>query len=238
MTALLIVQARMGSSRFPGKSLAEIEGRPILWHQFRQLAHCRHETTAVLATTVSALDNPLAAYGESQGWNVFRGDEDDVLARYHDAAVAFGAAADTVVVRLTGDDILPDPRLIDAALDLHDAFKGKFDCVFTADDDSLPYGIDHESYVFSALERAHREAADADDREHVTPYIRRNSAMFPQVEITVSETIPGPPLSIDTPADLERTRELLKRLNARGSGPHRIADIVEAAAALDVGDPR
>ena len=114
----------MGPTRFPGKSLAEIAGKPILWYLFRQLSFCRHEVTSILATTDQAEDDPLAAYGESQGWNIFRGSADDVLGRYHDAAVAYGAGPGTVIVRITGDDIFPDPHLIDAALDLHQAFRG------------------------------------------------------------------------------------------------------------------
>ena len=193
MAALIIVQARMGSSRFPGKSLAELKGKPILWYLFRQLSYCRNEVTPILATTDRERDDPLAGWGWKNRIKVFRGSEDDVLGRYRDTARAFGAEDETPIVRLAGDDIFPDPRLIDAALDLLASFKGRIDCVFTPVDETLPASVYVESYLFSALARAHGEATDPSDREHVTPFIRRNVEMFPRLEIAATPPMSGYP---------------------------------------------
>ena len=227
--ALVIVQARMGSSRFPGKSLAEIEGRPILWYLFRQLSFCGVPILPILATTDQPLDDPLAAYAHSQGWKVFRGSEGDVLARYHDAALAFGATDKTVIVRVTGDDIFPDPHLIDAAMSLHESFRGLVDCVLTAEDGNLPYGAYVESYTFRALEKAHREAVDPADREHVSLYIKRNRDTFPRVEISVSRPLGGLPLSIDSSLGLQRAKATLSAL---GDHPLLLSDVAQANMAL------
>jgi spore coat polysaccharide biosynthesis protein SpsF len=217
----------MGSRRFPGKSLAEIEGRPILWYLFRQLGFVRG-ARAVLATSDVAADDALAEYGRGQGWAVFRGSEADVLARYHGAAAAHGARPETAIVRVTGDDIHPDPNLIEAALALHRAFAGGIAAVIT-DPDALPYGVYVQSCTFAALDRAHLEASDPADREHVFPYILRHPEQFPRLTIAPSQRIPGPALSIDTPDDLERNRRLLARL-AAATPPYTTADLLAAAA--------
>ena len=227
-TDLIIVQARMGSRRFPGKSLAEIEGRPILWYLFRQLSFVRG-ARAILATGDGAADDRLADYGRTQGWAVFRGSEADVLGRYHGAAGAAGARPETVIVRITGDDIHPDPNLIEAALALHRAFAGRIAAVITAAD-AMPYGVYVQSCSFAALARAHREATAPDDREHVFPYILRNPDIFPRLVIAPSQPIEGPALSIDTPDDLERNRRLIGSL-ATIALPYTTADLLAAAGA-------
>lgn len=221
----------MGSTRFPGKSLAEIDGRPILWYLFRQLGFCRLLERRILATSDRPQDEPLAIYAASQGWDCFRGAEADVLLRYHDAAAAFGADGQTVIVRVTGDDIWPDPYLIDAALNLHASLGDLVDAVFTADDGHLPYGAYVETYRFSALRRAHLEAREPYDREHVSPYIKREVDRFPRAEIAISGELAAPPLSIDTPEDLRRNAALLARLAATTEPPYRIHHVVAAAAA-------
>lgn len=233
MRAFAIVQARMGSSRFPGKSMAEIDGYPILWYLFRQLDYCRLLDRRILATSDQTLDDVLADYATKQGWDVFRGSESDVLARYNGAAKAFGAEPDTVIVRVTGDDIWPDPYLIDAAINLHKAFAGLIDCVFTPDSSSLPYGVYVESFNFDTLSRATQEASDPADREHVAPFIRRNHEKFPRLEIGINRSFPAVPLSIDTPDDLERNALMLRHLEATGTPPFGLADILAAADHLE-----
>lgn len=233
MAALIIVQARMGSSRFPGKSLALLKGRPILWYLFRQLSFCRNEVTSILATTDRRRDDPLAGWGWKKGIKVFRGSEDDVLGRYHAAALAFGAEDGTPIVRVAGDDIFPDPRLIDAALDLLAAFKGRIDCVFTPVDETLPASVYVESYLFSALARAHGEATDPSDREHVTPFIRRNVEMFPRIEIQAVPPCPGIQISIDRPEDLELNRKVLNRLQSFATPPYSVADLLKATEGIE-----
>ena len=231
--AYVVIQARMGSSRFPGKSLAEIAGKPILWYLFRQLAFCRTIDDVVLATTASPIDDPLAAYGENQNWRVFRGSEDDVLDRYYRAMMSLGASPDAAVVRLTGDDILTDPNIVDAAVSMYRSLEGYVSFVTTDRSDRLPYGAQVELCSFAALSRAHAEGQSAEEREHVFPYIRNNPDMFPASELIVPAALPQASLSIDDPADLARNEMLINEMLLTTEAPFHLHDILNAAQALN-----
>lgn len=222
----------MGSARFPGKSLALLDGVPILWHLFRQLSFCRLVDRRILATTESPVDDALARYGAQEGWDVFRGSETDVLARYHGAATAFGAEAETAIVRCTGDDIWPDPGLIDALIATYESLMGRIDCVCTDRGDRLPYGADLELWPMRVLERAHREATTAYDREHVSPYILRDAKRFPRVELVPSVKLDGVSLSIDRVEDLERNARLLAAMKTIAEPPYRLAHVLAASERL------
>lgn len=232
ISAAVIIQARMGSSRFPGKSLATIGGHPILWHLAQQLRGCTRVEAVVLATTICAADDALAAYGTTLGWRIFRGSELDVLDRYYHAALSIGAAPDTAIVRLTGDDILTDPVLVDAGLATYESLKGRVAGVITDRDGHLPYGAQIELCSFSALARAHAEATDSADREHVTPYIWRNPSLFPRVTIAPSLSFNIVSLSIDYLADLERNRLLIEEMGRHGQPPFHLHQILNAVEAL------
>lgn len=234
MKAFVIVQARMGSSRFPGKSMALLDGEPILSHLFRQLSFCRRVARAILATSDRPQDDVLAQYCESQGWDIFRGDEADVLSRYRGAAAAFGATAETPIVRCTGDDIWPDPGILDALVDIYEGTAGSIDCVCTDRGDRFPYGADLELWPFRVLERAHRDATEAHDREHVSPYILRNVDAFPRIELIPSTKLNGISLSIDRPEDLERNARLLANLKTFAEPPYRLRDIVAASQRISL----
>jgi spore coat polysaccharide biosynthesis protein SpsF len=228
--ALIIVQARMGSTRLPGKSLADIEGRPAIWYTFRQLSFVRG-ARAILATSTASGDDVLADYARAEGWPVFRGSEADVLDRYHAAALAYGALPDTVIVRVTGDGMHPDPNLIEAALALHRAFGNYIAVVATAPADALPYGVYVQSCRFDALDRAHREATAVRDREHVFPYILENPKIFSRIDITPSPIIAGPAFPIDTPQDLERARKVQQQLSGTAL-PYTTASLLAAGLAI------
>ncbi len=222
----------MGSRRFPGKSMALLKGRPILWYLFRQVAACRLLEKRILATTDLAEDDGLAAFADGEGWQVFRGHPTDVLARYHDAATAFGAAAETNIVRLTGDDIWPDPGLVDAVVGTLESLAGHIDCVCTDRGDRLPYGAAVEAWPFRVLARAHADATDPYDREHVSPYIHKDPSRFPRLELVPSVPLKGISLSIDTPDDLARNDRLLDRLQATAEPPYRLHHILAASAEM------
>lgn len=230
---LAIIQARMGSSRFPGKSLATIAGKPILWYLWRQLSFCRTLDGVILATTDSAKDDPLVEYARSQNWSVFRGSEDDVLDRYYRAAETAGAGPDTGIIRLTGDDILPDPQMVDAVALLYGAMRGRIDHVLTDRQGRLPYGASVELCSFRALGRARAEATEPRHREHVVPYIRSHPELFPSLEMVSSASFASIiSLSIDYPEDLHRNEILIAELERRGPQPWRLTDILAVASDL------
>ncbi len=169
MTVAAIVQARLGSTRLPGKVLTEMGGRSVLEHVLRRCAAIPGVDTVVCATTDSPADDPVAAAAGALGAAVFRGSEADVLARYAGAAAAAGA---DVVVRVTSDCPLIDPAVCGAVLDL--VTSGRADYATNNLPPSWPHGLDCEAFTADALARANREASEPAAREHVTPWMRRN----------------------------------------------------------------
>jgi spore coat polysaccharide biosynthesis protein SpsF len=235
---LIIVQARMGSTRFPGKSMARIAGLTPVEHLVAQLAFCHEVDSIVLAVPEGPGDDVLAEHGLACGCRVFRGSEDDVLDRFFGAALANGGQSGAGIVRLTADDILPDPGLIDAVALLFKSMGGRFDYVCTDRAGRLPYGASVELISFDALSRAHREARAAREREHVVPYVKWNPNEFPSLELTSSLDLSDiVSLSIDTPNDLDRVARLVGWLDKYRSRPYRLHDVLAAAQAV-LPDPR
>ncbi len=219
----------MGSSRLPGKSLKEIAGHPILWHMYRQIEHCRLLDHILLATSVAAADDVLANYAEKQGWTVFRGSESDVLDRYWKAAQSIGLGPLDAVVRLCGDDILPDPDMVDGVILLYRMLRGRVDYVATNRKGDLPYGSGVELCSFRALDRAARDATTPREREHVTPYIKNNPALFPSLDVIASEVLDATHLAIDKSEDFERNARIIAELSKKTQPPYALHDVITAA---------
>lgn len=169
---LALVQARMGSTRLPGKVLAEVAGQPLLWHVVHRARAAKRLDQVVVATSTSPADDAIAAFCAREGIPCFRGSEDDVLDRFHQAARREGAA---IVVRITADCPLIDPEVIDRVVGAY--LEGGCDLASNALRYTYPDGLDTEVFSAAALERAWREARRPAEREHVTPYIR-NSGHF------------------------------------------------------------
>src|SRR3989344_38145 len=166
-----IIQARMGSTRLPGKVAKLILGKPMLAHQIERVRHAKLVDKIVIATTNKNEDEPIIDIARKSGVAFFRGDEKDVLDRFYMAAKEAGA--DTVV-RLTGDCPLSDPQGIDEVVDYF--LKNKDD--YSGKPHNYPEGLDTEVFSFNALERACKEAKKPSEREHVTPYIINNPEIF------------------------------------------------------------
>jgi spore coat polysaccharide biosynthesis protein SpsF len=161
-----IIQARMGSSRLPGKVLKEVGGRPLLSYQLERVLKSKFIDKVVVATSTLEKDNALADFCEENQVACFRGSEDDVLSRYYDCAKMY--SADTVV-RLTGDCPLSDPAIIDAVIQKF--LNDKVDyCANTVPIESatFPDGTDVEVFGMEALTKAFQEIKDPHFREHVT----------------------------------------------------------------------
>jgi spore coat polysaccharide biosynthesis protein SpsF len=165
-----ILQARMSSSRLPGKVLKPILGRPMLEFQIERLRRVHRFDRLVVATSTDATDDPISDFCQGLAVDCFRGSLDDVLDRYYRAAIAFHASH---VVRLTGDCPLADPALIDRLIATH--IDGDFDYTSTALEPTYPHGLDAEIMTFAALERAWAEAELPSEREHVTLYIYKRA---------------------------------------------------------------
>src|SRR5712672_2120629 len=162
-----IVQARMGSSRFPGKVLRDIHGEPMLYRVLSRVQRAIRLDDIVVATTSRTEDDCISELASAWGFQTYRGSEEDVLDRYYRAARLSGAE---LVVRLTADCPLTAPDLIDQAIE--EMLSSHADYVSNSRPrSSYPEGLDVEVIRFKALERAWREAAQSSEREHVTPYI-------------------------------------------------------------------
>jgi spore coat polysaccharide biosynthesis protein SpsF len=217
-TAGIVLQARYGSTRLPGKALATIDGRPILEHCLRRLMFAG-VAPVVLATTRRPEDDGLEAIARSLGADVFRGHTNDVLGRYLAAADEFGF--DTII-RATGDnpgvDIQAPGRLIEALR----ASEADYAC-----EEGLPYGAAVEAVTREALVRAGREAYHVEDREHVTTYVRRNTQIFRVLTIPAPAPLRRPDVrvTVDTPADLEHVRQLFTRTGVSMPSIQQLIDV-------------
>lgn len=226
MKVVALIQARMGSTRLPGKSMAEILGKPAIWHLFKQLSYASKLDKILLAITTNPLDDPLKAYAVEQNWQTYRGSEDDVLDRYYQAAKQLECKDGDIIVRVTGDDILVDPDIVDQVINLFVKNQPGIEHASNNRVSSFPYGADVEVFSFSALERAWREADQLADREHVTPYIRNNPDKFPYVDMQSDVDNSNIYLSIDYPEDLQFNRQILTRLYEISQPPFHINEIL------------
>ncbi len=171
MKVVGILQARMGSTRLPGKVLMRAAGMPLIRHMVDRVLRASRLDELWLATSEDPANDPLAGEMAAAAVPVFRGSEDDVLSRF--AAVAQKTGADWVV-RLTGDCPLHDPEIIDAVIGYAIDHADRFDYACNSLRPTYPDGLDVEVFTAKALLRAAREAITPLQREHVTPFIHRH----------------------------------------------------------------
>ena len=204
-----ILQARMSSSRLPGKVLAEVRGRPMIAQQIDRLRRAETLDRLVVATSTDASDDPLAALCEDMGIDVHRGSLTDVLDRYYQAAKRW--RADTVV-RLTGDCPLVDPAVIDALVTFY--HDGGYDYASNAVTRTFPKGLDAEVFSFAALEAAWTEAVLPSHREHVTRffYLNEDKSRFRMGFMTQECDLSALRWTVDYPEDLEFVRRVYDAL--------------------------
>ncbi|MCJ7766963.1 aminotransferase class III-fold pyridoxal phosphate-dependent enzyme [Candidatus Bathyarchaeota archaeon] len=206
-----IVQARMASTRFPGKVLADIAGHPMLWHVINRIRAARTVDLIVVATSAASADDPVFNFCVQQGIACFRGHETDVLDRLYQTAKRFQA---DVIIRVTADCPLIDPQVIDKVARTY--LRGGYDYVSNTLRYTYPDGLDLEIFSFQALEKAWREAGSFAEREHVTPYIR-TSGLFSlgNVENNVDLSAHNNRWTVDEPADLEFIRAIYDRMGTK-----------------------
>jgi spore coat polysaccharide biosynthesis protein SpsF len=220
-----IVQARLGSTRLPGKSLADLGGATVLARCLGRVAGATTIDELVVATTELPADDAVEAEATRCGVRTFRGSEQDVLARYVRAARRFEAE---VIVRVTADCPLVDPWLLD---DVVRAFLEVPDCDYASNvlERRYPRGLDVEVASRGALERAAERAADPAERAHVMPYLYRRPNEHRLASVRASEDHSHHRWTIDTAADLELVRAIMERLaRRRGFGWRDVLAVVEA----------
>lgn len=205
MRIVAIVQARMGSTRRLGKVLAKICGKPMLEHLLTRLNASEKLHDIIVATTLEANDDSLVQWCIANDVKVFRGSGDNVLARFYHCALTYDA---DVIVRITADDPLKDPRVIDYAVSVL-MNNEDLDYVSNTIDISYPEGIDVEVFRFAALEKAYKGAVKKSDLEHVTPYIWSNPESFNLLNFCAKEDNSDIRLTVDYEEDLQVVEAIL-----------------------------
>ena len=207
-----IVQSRMGSTRFFGKVLEDIQGRPMLWQVINRLSHCRLLHNIVVATSVNHQDDTIEEFCQKGCICCFRGSEDDVLGRYYHAATEFEAE---LVVRVTSDCPLIDPNVVDRVVSTFLENREIYDYVSNTIKRTYPRGLDTEVFPYKILEKCHEEASKGCEREHVTAYIYEHPDMFKLFNLENNENLSHLRWTVDEEPDLRFVREIYKRLNKR-----------------------
>jgi len=210
MNTVAVIQARMGSSRLPGKVLMDLGGETTLARVVRRLQRSRQVTKIVVATTTARGDQAIIRECEHLQVVCFRGEEQDVLDRYYQAASANAADA---VVRVTSDCPLIDPELVDETVEVfRDEHADYASNVFPR---TYPRGLDTEVFSFDALDRAWREAREAHQREHVTPYLYEHPQIFKLASLSGAADYSRYRWTLDTREDLELLRAIYSRFDGR-----------------------
>jgi spore coat polysaccharide biosynthesis protein SpsF (cytidylyltransferase family)/RimJ/RimL family protein N-acetyltransferase len=194
---IAIIQARMSSTRLPGKTLKPLLGKPVLWHVVNRVSRAKLIDFVAVATTTNNSDDTLAEFCNGNNIACFRGSENDVLDRYYQCAKKYNA---TDIVRITADCPLHDPNIIDAVIREYSA--GNYDYVNNEAGINLPDGTDTEVFKFDALKSAWENAELISEREHVTPYIKKCNK-FNQKTVRLEKLYPPYRLTIDNPEDYE-----------------------------------
>jgi spore coat polysaccharide biosynthesis protein SpsF len=207
MRTICIIQARMDSSRLPGKVLTDISGKPMLAHVIERAIAIKGVDDVLVATTINPEDAPITALASRSGALNFAGDTTDVLDRYYQAATRLEADA---VVRLTADCPLLDPVLCEEILDQF--AEGDWDYVSNVMPATFPDGLDTEVIAYRALKKSWEVAKLPSDREHVTTYIRTNPELFKVSNIAQETNLSHVRWTVDEPEDLEFIRAVFKNL--------------------------
>jgi len=207
LKVVAIIQARMGSTRLPGKVLLDLSGKTVLARVVERLRGARSVDDLLVATTDQPEDDAIVEACNRLSVASFRGQENDVLDRYHQAALS--AHAD-VIVRITSDCPLIDPEVVDQTI--HKLTSEAADYASNCLDRRYPRGLDTEVIGAQALARAWREAAKPYQREHVTPYIYEDPAQFRLASLIADADYSHHRWTVDTPEDLQLVRAIYQRL--------------------------
>lgn len=215
MKIAVIIQARMGSTRLPGKMMLPLNGEYVLAHDIHRAKASKKADEVVVATSTETADNIIAQYTNKTGATVFRGSESDVLDRMFRAADQVNA--DTVV-RITGDCPLLPPDIIDTTVER--LIETEADYCTNILERTFPRGFDVEAFTFESFERVHEEASAPHHREHVTPFYREHDDQFDLVSVTSDDVFEESwmqdrtdlRLTLDEADDYELLRQLYDRV--------------------------
>jgi spore coat polysaccharide biosynthesis protein SpsF len=208
----VIVEARMSSTRLPGKVLLPAAGKPLLEHQIERLRQVRHLDEIVVATTVNRADDRIAELAKNLGASFYRGSEEDVLGRVFDAARTFGV---DVIVEIPSDRPLVDAQVVELCIEQYSATDA--DYVANNLEPSYPLGMDVQVFATDLLEEIAKLTQDGADREHVSLYIYSHPEKYRLLNVKAppEQARPELRLTIDTEEDYRVVRAIFEALYPR-----------------------
>lgn len=208
-----IIQARCGSTRFPNKVFALIDGKPLLWHVVNRLKYATKIDEIIVATTVSEKDDKIEEWCKENDVHCFRGSEENVLNRYYCASETYPS---DYVVRITADDPFKEPKVIDAVITK--LIEEGYDHVTNNLPPSFPEGLDCEAFKKEALDRSEKEAETAFEREHVTQYIYHHPEIFKIGNVSNDENLSYLRWTVDKDVDFEMVKAVYAHRNPSNKG--------------------
>lgn len=211
MQVVIISQARMGSKRLPGKVLKEVLGKPLLAYHLERLQRVTKAHSLLLATTTEIADDAIVALCQQMQVNFFRGSQDDVLARYYHAAIQSNA---NIIVRVTSDCPLIDPKIVDAAIDTYLNQVGESNYLSLK---GFPRGLDVEICSMSMLSQAHHEALLSYEREHVMPFFYLHPQRYHCCQMASAVDYSTHRWTVDTEPDFQLIKNILEELYPKNS---------------------
>ena len=219
------IQARMGSTRLPGKVLKTVLGKPLLEYLVERIAQTKEIDDFVILTSHEKSDDPIVSFCHKHNIAAYRGSEDDVLDRYYQAALLRKPDG---IVRITADCPLIDPDVIDQVVQIFRQ-DPHVDYISNAFERTFPRGLDVEVFSFHALQQAAQQAIRPEEREHVTVYMYRHPEIFKLKNVAHKPSMGNYRWTVDTPEDFALIRLILENLYP--SNPHfRMKDILRLLA--------
>jgi len=206
-----IIQARMGSSRLPGKVLMKTdEGKPLLFYVIKQLQYSKKFEKIIVATTTNREDDVIEECVKTLGVECFRGNEKDVLDRYYQCAKKFSLS---VIIRITADCPLIDPNIVDQVIEKF--FSENFDYATNTLTRTFPDGTDVEVFSFDMLEKAWKNSVLPSEREHVTPFMRNKKNNFKLYNLESVMNLRDIRITVDRKQDYELVKKIISKVKKR-----------------------
>ena len=221
MSTVAFVQARMGSTRLPGKVLLNLVGKPVLQHVLERVQAAEMVDEVVVVTTLQAQDLPIVAWCAHNGIRVFCGSEDDVLDRFYQAAKIL---MPETILRITADCPLIDPDIIDQVVMLFRTEKA--DYANNVEHETYPDGLDVEVFRYTALVRAWKDASLTSEREHVTPYIRNHPEFFVVKVLDHDPSLAGMRWTLDQKEDYSFITRVFEELGSVRFGINQVLELM------------
>ena len=209
MKIAAVIQTRMGSTRYPGKVMEKLKGeKKVLDYVINQLKFSKSIENVIIATTTLKQDDVIVNYAKDNNLKYFRGEPLDVLDRYYQCAKEFSLET---IVRMTSDCPFLDPTVVDKTVNTF--YQSDFDFISNNLIRTYPIGVDTEIFSFETLEKAWKGARLPSEREHVTPFIKKNDTIFKIHNLENEQQVPIYRITIDRREDLKFLKEIAKNIN-------------------------